>query len=92
MPNGPIHRASDRIRVELIEAGVDIAFGLVDDALEEFHNGNAEYARAALDNAEKVVTDIEERLAKVDAAHSAPFGPLVDELRKSVRAAEAECA
>jgi hypothetical protein len=92
MPNEPIPRASDRIRVELIEADVDIAFGLVDDALEEFREGNTTYARAALDNAEKVVTDLEERLAKIDAAHSAPFGPLVDELRKSIRAAEAECA
>jgi hypothetical protein len=52
MPNEPIHRASDRVRVELIEADVDIAFGLVDDALEEFHDGNVTYARAALGDAE----------------------------------------
>jgi hypothetical protein len=86
------HRPSDRIRVELIEADVDMAFGLVDDALEEFHDGNVEYARAALGDAERVLTDIEARLGNVSAADSAPFGPLVDELRKSLRAAEAECA
>ncbi len=85
------HRASDRIRVELIEADVDMAFGLVDDALEEFHDGNAEYARAALNDAQKVLTDIEARLGNIGTTDSAPFGPLVDELRRAIRAAEAEC-
>lgn len=92
MPNEPNHRASDRIQVELIEADVDIAFGLVDDALEEFRGGNALFARHALAEAEKVLTDIEERLRHLDAERSAPFGPLVDELRKSIRTAESECA
>jgi hypothetical protein len=92
MPNQHNHRASDRIRVELIEADVDMAFGLVDDAREEFHDGNVEFARAALDDAQKVLTDIEDRLGKIDAEHRAPFGPLVDELRKAVRAAQSECA
>ena len=49
-------------------------------------------SRAALDDAERVLSDIKERLGKIDAAHSAPFGPLVDELRKAIRAAQAECA
>lgn len=69
-----------------------MAFGLVDDALEEFHDGNADYARAALSDAEKVLTDIAARLENISAADSAPFGPLVSELRKSIHAAEAECA
>ena len=85
------HRASERIRVELIEADVDIAFGLVDDALDEFHAGNQTFAQNALREAEKVLADIEERLHQLDAARSAPFGPLVDELRKSIRAAQSEC-
>jgi len=92
MTDAPNHRAADRIRVELIEADVDMAFGLVDDAREEVHEGNVEFAHAALDDANKVMTDIEERLLKLDAAHRAPFGPLVDELRKTIRAAQAECA
>src|SRR5271157_4881641 len=75
MRNEPNHRASDRVRVELIEADVDMAFGLVDDALEEFHDGNVEFARAALNDAEKVLTDIEARLGKIDVADGAPFGP-----------------
>jgi hypothetical protein len=92
MPDAQNHRAADRIRVELIEADVDMAFSLVDDAREEFHDGNVDFARAALEDANKVVLDIEERLAKLDAGHSAPFGPLVEELRRAIGAAEAECA
>lgn len=92
MNNAHNHRAADRIRVELIEADVDMAFSLVDDAREEFREGNREFAHAALEDANKVVRDIEDRLAKLDAGQSAPFGPLVEELRRAIRAAEAECA
>jgi hypothetical protein len=80
------------MRVELIEADVDMAFGLVDDALEEFRDGNIDYARAALKDAEKVVKDIETRLSAISSTDGVPFGSLVGELRKSIRAAEAECA
>lgn len=92
MPNQRNHRATDRIRVELIEADVDIAFGLIDDALDEFHGGNIEFARRALENAENVLTDIDERLAQLEVDQRAPFGPLVKELRKSILAAESECS
>ena len=84
------HRASDRVRIELIEADVDMAFSLVDDAREEFHEGNVEFAHGALEGANKVVRDIEDRLAKLDARDAVPFGPLVDELRRTIRTAEAE--
>ena len=86
------HRAAERIRVELIEADVEIGFGLVDSALGELRAGNLVFARRALQDAEKVLIDIEQRLLELDAEHSRPFGPLVDELRKAVHAAESECA
>ena len=92
MTNAPNHRAADRVRLELIEADVEIAFSLVDDAREEFHEGNLEFAQAALANASNVLTDIQDRLDQLDARQAAPFGPLVDELRKTIRAAEIECA
>ena len=69
-----------------------MAFGLVDDALEEFREGNVAYAQDALNDASRVLTDIEARLGNLSTVHSAPFGPLVDELRKAILAAEAECA
>ncbi len=92
MSNDHQHRAYDRIQVELIEADVDIGFGLVDSALGELHAGNLTFARRALEDAEKVLIDIEERLRQLDAERSRPFGPLVDELRKAVHAAESKCA
>lgn len=92
MPNQPSQRASDRIRIELIEADVDIAFGLVDDALEEFRAGNVDFAHQALSEAENVLTDIGTRLRNLDPANSTPFGPLVDELRKAILAGLSQCA
>ena len=86
------YRASERIQVELIEADVDIGFGLVDSALGELRAGNLTFARRALQDAEKVLLDIDERLRQIDEERRGPFGPLVDELRKSIRAAESECA
>jgi hypothetical protein len=32
MPDAQNHRSSERVRLDLIEADVDMAFGLVDDA------------------------------------------------------------
>ena len=85
------HRASERFQLELIEADVDIGFGLVDSALGELRVGNLPFAQRALRDAENVLTDIEQRMHQLDAGRSRPFGPLVDELRKSIRAAESEC-
>jgi len=65
-----------------------MAFSLVDDAGAEY----AACAHAALEDANKVLMDIEDRLSKLDAPHSAPLGPLVEELRKKIRAAQVECA
>jgi len=86
------HRAAERIRLELIEADVEIGFSLVDSALGELHAGNVPFAQRALQDAEKVLIDVEERLQGLDAEQSLPFGPLVDELRKAVHAAESKCA
>ena len=77
--------------MELIEADVEIGFALVDSALGELHAGNPRFARRALQDAEKVLIDIEQRLQELDDEHSRPFGPLVDELRKAVHAAESKC-
>jgi hypothetical protein len=82
------HRASERIRVELVEADVEIGFGLVDSALGELHAGDLPFAQRALQDAEKVLIDIEQSLQELDTEHSRPFGPLVDELRRAVHAAE----
>ena len=85
------HRAAQHIRVELIEADLEIGFGLVDSALGELRIGNLPFARRALEDAEKVLIDIEQRLQELDAEQSRLFGPPIDELRRSVHAVESEC-
>jgi len=92
MTDEHLHRAAERVRVELIEADVDIGFGLLDSALGELHAGNLVFARRALEDAEKVLIDVEKRLQELDSEHSRPFGPLVDRLRRAVHAAESECS
>ena len=77
--------------MELIEADVEIGFGLVDSALGELSVGNLSFAQRALQDTQKVLVDIDQRLQELDAEHSRPFGPLVDELRKAVHDAESEC-
>lgn len=86
------HRARERITVELIEADVEIAFGLVDDALEQLHDGNLSFAQHALADAGKVLTDIDSRLQQLDPERRIPFGPLLEELRNSIHRAQSECA
>jgi hypothetical protein len=89
--NAKDHHPSDRVRLDLIEADVDMAFGLVDDAREEFHGGNRLFALRALDEARNALADIESRLRELEPERRPPFGPLVDELRKSISEAQAEC-
>ena len=70
------HRASDRVRVELIEADVDVVFSLVDDPRAEYHEAMQSSPEPQLEDANKVLTDIEDRLSKLDAPHSARFRAL----------------
>jgi hypothetical protein len=60
-------------------------------SLTELRAGNLVFARHALQDAENVSNRNEERLQQLDAEHSHAFGPLVDELSKSIHAAESEC-
>ena len=92
MPDGQNHRSSERVRLDLIEADVDMAFGLVDDARDEFREGNQIYAQRALVDARRALADIETRLRELGSDRSSPFGPRVEELRKFIKEAEAECA
>ena len=90
--NSDNHRLRVRVRIDLIEADVNMAFGLVDDAREEFHEGNQLYAQRALEDAGQALADLGSRLQELEPERSAPFGPLVDELRKAINEAQTECA
>jgi len=64
----------------------------LDDARDEFREGNQIYAQRALEEARRALADIETRLRELGCDRSSPFGPLVEELRKFIKEAEAECA
>jgi len=83
-------KAADQVMVQLIEADVESGFGLVDEARAYRLQGNGEFSSRALQEAEAVVADIEQRLGKLAEPEAAPFLPLVAELRSQIAAAEQE--
>jgi len=87
MPQPEKRTRADRVLVDLVEADVDIGFSLVDVATTEFCRGNPASGERALREAEAIVTDIEQRLLRLDSSGSAPFRQLVTELRREIDAA-----
>jgi hypothetical protein len=77
-------KVSDQVLVQLIEADVDIGFGLVDQAQTYRAHGQADFGRRALQNAEEIVADIEQRLQQLGQGEAAPFLLLLAELRKEI--------
>jgi hypothetical protein len=73
--------------VELVEADCEIGFGLVDVAEAKAQSGDPENATRALDDADRVILDIEERLNRLPERNRTPFGPLLGELRRQIRRA-----
>jgi hypothetical protein len=87
MPQPMRRKVSEQVLVQLIEAEVESGFGLVDEAKAYRAQGNSEFSSRALQEAEAVVADIEERLAKLGDSDAAAFLPLVVELREQIAAA-----
>lgn len=79
-------RAAHQVLIELIEADVDIGFGLVDSAKAYESSGRPEFRSRALQDAVEVVADIERRLQQIGDSESAPFLHLVAELRNEIAA------
>jgi hypothetical protein len=78
--------ASDQMMVHLVEADVEIGFGLIDEAKAYRARGQAEFGTRALKEAESIVLDIEERLQRLGKAEAGPFHALVAELRNEISA------
>ena len=85
-------RLPNRIRVELVEADVEIIFSLLDSAEDAFTRNDSGFAVHALDHAENVFRDIEQRLLRLGGTESGPFVMLVSELRKEIDLARARCS
>ena len=78
---------SEQVLIQLIEADVESGFGLVDEAKAHRIGGNGQFSTRALQAAEAIVADIEQRLAQLGSPGAEPFRPLVAELREQIAAA-----
>ena len=76
--------ARDKLQVELIEADVEIGFGLVDDARAYTASGQPELTARALQTAATVLADMERRLHEMGESASAPFQALIVGLREEI--------
>ena len=85
-------KLEDKILIELIEADVDIGFGLVDEARSYRASGQPELSSRVLQNAEDILADIERRLQRLGDSESAPFRLLVTALRNEIAGVERECS
>lgn len=74
----------DRLFVGLIEADVESGFALVDDAKGYTASGQAKLSLRAMQDTATVLADIERRLLELSESASAPFQPLVAELRNEI--------
>ncbi|HEX6880430.1 MAG TPA: hypothetical protein VF135_08710 [Terriglobales bacterium] len=90
MPQPKRRKVTDQVLIQLVEADVDIGFGLVDAAKAYRASGQVAFSSRALHDATEILDDIESRLKQLGQAESAPFLLLIGELRKEIAAAERE--
>ncbi len=92
MPQPMRRKVADQVLIQLIEADVDIGFGLVDEAHAYQLAGQPEFRLRALLDADEIVEDIERRLRTLAESDVASFLPLLTELRDQISAAGREAA
>lgn len=90
MPRPARRKIALQVLIQLIEADVDIGFGLIDEAKACRLSGQTEFSLRALQEATEVVADIERRLQGLGDCESEPFLPLVAELRNEIAAVKRE--
>lgn len=90
MPHPKQRKLADKVLIQLIEADVEIGFGLVDEAKAYRASGHPEFCSRVLQDAEDVVLDIQHRLLRLGESESIPFQPLVTELRNEIAAVDRE--
>ena len=77
-------KTADKLRLQWIEADVEIGFGLIDDARAYQASGQSEFSSRALRDAAAVVADIETRTKQLAVCAAQPFLPLLAELRYEI--------
>lgn len=84
--------ANQQARLQLIEADVDIGFGLVDEVRAYRLSGQTEFGIRALAEAVEILADIEVRLRQIGVNEAGPFQPLLNELRQQIASVISEQA
>lgn len=79
--------SSEQVLVELVEADFETAFSLLDVAQAEALNRNPEFGRRALQEADVILLDIEQRLARLEGSEREPFLALLEELHREIAVA-----
>lgn len=92
MPQPVRRKLADQVLIQLIEADVDIGFGLVDEVRSYRASGQPEFSLRALQNAADILADIDTRLHQLGDSQSGPFLLLVAELRNEIAVVEREAA
>jgi hypothetical protein len=77
----------DRIKLDLIEADIEMGFRLLETSGAVGKDEDAMFATRATESAEEVCRDIEQRLARLQESAREPFMPLVAELRREIESA-----
>ena len=77
-------KVADQVLIQFVEADVDIGFGLVDEAKTYLLSSQPEFSSRALQNAQEIIADIEQRLQQLGDSAAGPFLPLVAELRNQI--------
>ena len=81
---------ADKIAIQLIEAGVEAGFALVDEARACRASGQPQFSLRVRQDAEEIIADIERRLQRLGDSESRPFHSLITELRNEIAALERE--
>jgi hypothetical protein len=72
------------LRRQILEADIDIIFGLTDEAEQAFQSGNGEAVRRILHDAEEVLFDIDTRLRDLPLEQRTPYQGLLEEAQRDI--------
>ena len=81
---------ADKIAVQLIEAGVEAGFALLDEARAYRASGQPQSSMRVQQETAEIVADIERRLQRLGDSESVPFYSLIIELRNEMAALDRE--
>lgn len=88
MPQRDTSGIGERVPRELIDADFAVAFSLVEMAQEESRRDNHPLASQLLQNAERILNDIRDRLLRITASQKERFEARCKELGEAIRLAK----